>query len=147
MNLTALMWATRCRMVYPDDTTDLPSRKKASDEHTSELNQSGRNQMPITRRSYMGLTPQKRKPLLTQWTIAFPATKRDPLDNWVKRKEGPERLSRAGRIIIKRAAEAARRKAQRREAGGDARARLPDCLQGEEGKTRAHGGGRTPRQA
>ena len=48
------MWAARCRVVHPNGTRGLPSRKKASDEGESELNRSELKEMPITRRFYVG---------------------------------------------------------------------------------------------
>ena len=108
------MWAARCRVVHPVGTVGMPSYKKVSDEYTGELGRSERKMMPITRRAYMGLPASKRKSLLTQWKIAFPARKKKFMDDWVQRVEGPARLSRVERLAIKTTAEAARRKSQPR---------------------------------
>ena len=108
--------AARCRLVHPDGTAGLSSRKRASNKYATELTRTGWELMPITRCAYMGLPLSIRKPMLTQWMIAFPAVM-GGVDNFVKKKEGPARLFRAKRITIKRAAEAARRKGQPREVG------------------------------
>ena len=81
--IEAGMWAARCRVVHPNSTRGLHSRKKASDEYTCELNRSGEKEMPITRRFYEGLPPSRRAPLLAQWNVAFPAPQRTLLDNWM----------------------------------------------------------------
>jgi hypothetical protein len=52
------MWAARCRVVRPDGTRGLPSHQKASDEYAEELTRTGRKEMPVTRRFYVGLLPR-----------------------------------------------------------------------------------------
>ena len=87
------------------------------DEHTGELGLPGRKLMPITRRDHMGLASSKRKTMLTQWKMASPAREKTLLDGWVTRKEGPALLSREEILRIRRAVEAARKKAHPRETG------------------------------
>ena len=66
--------------------------------------------MLITRRVYMGLLFSKRKTMLTQWKIAPPTRERTFVDDWLTREEGPARLSREKRLIIKRAVKAAQKR-------------------------------------
>ena len=110
-DMEAGMWVARCRVMHPGGMRGLPPRQKAPDEYASELNRSGLEEIPITKRFYMGLPPSKRSPLLTQWEIASPALERTLLDNWMQQKEGPAPMSRRGRNTIHGAAAAAMRKA------------------------------------
>ena len=82
-------WAAQCRLVHPNGTVGMPSRKRASHEYGSELTRTGRRLMPVTRRSYLGLPLLIMKPMLAQWAIAFPDVTKGPMDNFVKRREGP----------------------------------------------------------
>ena len=96
------MWAARCKLVHPDGTSGLPSRQRASAEYTSELERTGMRRMPVTRRFYMGMPPSKRRAQLEQWTTAFPAKATGPMDRFVTRRKGREKLSKAEKTAIKK---------------------------------------------
>ena len=108
------VWAARCHMIHLGGTTGIHSRKMASNECTGKLGRSGWKLMPIARRPYMGLPSSKRKTLLAQWNIAFPARAKTFMGGSLTREEGPARLFREEILRIKRAVDAARKKRSHR---------------------------------
>ena len=77
------MRATRCRVIHPERTTGISSCEDASDEYAAALERTRRKHLLFTRRVYMGLPTQRRKPLMRQLEVAFPATARAPLYAWL----------------------------------------------------------------
>ena len=55
------------------------SRKVAADEHAATLKRTRRKHLPVTKMVYMGLPTRRRKTMMQQWAVAFPAPAEGPL--------------------------------------------------------------------
>ena len=57
----------------------------------------------------MGLPTRRRKTMMQQWEVPFPATAEDPLYSWVTRTPGPAKPTQKERRVKRKAGEAARK--------------------------------------
>ena len=147
------MWAARCRMIHPGGAGSVSSRKAAADEYAAKLLRTGRKDLSITERGYIGLPVRRRRSMLQQWEVAYPTPKKGPIYAWAARASAPAGPTKQERRANQKVEETERRTATPTAEPGHLRAlRVTEKKRGRDGVPTVNarpaapkdGGGETP---